>query len=73
VKPAPRLTLTTARIINVAAHEYAETQTDEFPSTGWADCAGSNIGDKCAWSARSATATFSVQLLWSNGANAKTR
>jgi serine protease len=34
----------------VGGHEYAETQTDPQPSSGWVDSSGSEIGDKCAWS-----------------------
>ncbi len=31
----------------VGGHEFAETETDIFPSTGWLDGSGSEIGDKC--------------------------
>lgn len=55
----------------VGGHEYAEAQTDPFPTTGWLDSSGSEIGDKCAWSSLSANITlgsnyFAVQPLWSN-------
>jgi hypothetical protein len=55
----------------VGGHEYAESITDPYPSTGWLDSSGSEIGDKCAWSSSSgdislSTGTFAVQPLWSN-------
>ncbi len=55
----------------VGGHEYAETQTDPQPSTGWTDSSGSEIGDKCAWSSLSTDITLSgsayaVQPLWDN-------
>lgn len=61
----------------VAGHEFAETETDPLPSSGWADIKGQETGDKCAWvesgSGRMhditlATGTFAVQTLWSNAA-----
>ena len=57
----------------VGGHEYAESITDPFPSSGWLDSGGSEIGDKCAWSSLSgnitlSTGTFAVQPLWSNAA-----
>jgi hypothetical protein len=33
----------------VGGHEYAETVTDPFPSSGWIDANGAENGDKCAW------------------------
>ncbi len=59
----------------VAGHEYAETVSDQFPSTGWLDANGAENGDKCAWiasgqgasaNATLSTGTFAVQSLWSN-------
>jgi hypothetical protein len=55
----------------VGGHEYAEAQTDPFPSSGWLDSSGSENGDKCAWSSSSTNITlggnpFAVQPLWSN-------
>jgi hypothetical protein len=55
----------------VGGHEYAETQTDPQPSTGWTDSSGSEIGDKCAWSSASTDitlngGTYAVQPLWDN-------
>lgn len=68
-----------AGITIVEGHEAAETITDPFPSTGWLDSSGSEIGDKCAWisSGQGASAdvtfpdgiTFPVQSLWSNAFN----
>ncbi len=67
-----------AGITIVAGHEAAETITDQFPSTGWLDSRGAEIGDKCAWisSGQGAssetmltTGTFPVQSLWSNAFN----
>ncbi len=68
-----------AGITIVEGHEAAETMTDQFPSTGWLDSSGSEIGDKCAWisSGQGASAnvtfpdgqTFPVQSLWSNAFN----
>lgn len=69
-----------AGITIVEGHEAAETITDQFPSTGWTDSSGSEIGDKCAWisSGQGASAdvtfpdgkTYPVQSLWSNAFNA---
>jgi len=63
----------------VGGHEYAETITDPFPSTGWIDGAGAENGDKCAWissgqgAAQNVTlsggASYPVQSLWSNAFN----
>jgi len=62
----------------VEGHEFGETISDQFPSTGWLDSGGSEIGDKCAWissgqgasaDVRLTTGTFPVQSLWSNAFN----
>ena len=63
----------------VGGHEYAETVTDPFPSSGWVDSRGSEIGDKCAWisspnqgASRNITLganDYAVQSLWSNAFN----
>jgi serine protease len=68
-----------AGISIVEGHEAAETITDQFPSGGWLDSSGSEIGDKCAWisSGQGASAdvtfpdgtTFPMQSLWSNAFN----
>src|SRR5258708_38095683 len=59
----------------VGGHEYAETVTDPFPSSGWLDGSGAENGDKCAWigSGQGAAAnislgtnSFAVQASWSN-------
>ncbi len=62
----------------VGGHEFAETETDIFPSTGWLDSSGRENGDKCAWISSGqgasaditlSTGTFAVQSLWSNAFN----
>ena len=63
----------------VAGHEYAETVTDPYPSSGWLDGRGAENGDKCAWisSGQGAASNinlggghnFAVQSLWSNAFN----
>ncbi len=62
----------------VGGHEFGETETDIYPSTGWTDSKGAENGDKCAWisSGQGASAnvslngaTFPVQSLWSNAFN----
>lgn len=68
-----------AGITIVERHEAAETITDQFPSSGWVDSSGEEIGDKCAWisSGQGASAdvivsdgnSYPVQSLWSNGFN----
>lgn len=58
----------------VAGHEYAEAQTDPFPSSGnygWVDSGGAENADKCAWSGSSANISlggnsYAVQPIWSN-------
>jgi hypothetical protein len=65
---------TDAGITIVEGHEFAETITDQFPSSGWLDGSGSEIGDKCAWNSATNNATFGlysypVQPLWSNAYN----
>jgi len=62
----------------VGGHEFAETETDIFPSGGWLDGSGAENGDKCAWISSGqgamanvtlSTGTFPVQSLWSNAFN----
>jgi len=58
------------------SHEYAETLTDPFPSSGWTDRHGSEIADKCenliggqpggSTYVTLATGTFAVQGIWAN-------
>ena len=60
-----------AGITIVEGHEFSETVTDPFPSSGWVDSSGAEIGDKCAWTAATSLqslngASFPVQPLWSN-------
>ncbi len=68
----------TAGITIVGGHEFGETESDIFPSTGWTDSSGAENGDKCAWisSGQGASASvslngasFPVQSLWSNAFN----
>jgi hypothetical protein len=63
----------------VGGHEFAESETDVNPPSGWTDTAGAETGDKCAWisigpgastDVTLSTGTFAVQSLWSNAANA---
>ena len=63
----------------VAGHEFAETETDPAPTTGWSDDRGQETGDKCSWiwagpgaihDITLSSGTFAVQSLWSNAANA---
>ncbi len=71
-----------AGITIVAGHEVAETITDPFPSTGWVDGGGAEIGDKCAWigtgkigAAQSLSmggAVYPLQSLWSNASSSCT-
>jgi len=67
-----------AGITIVEGHEFAESVTDPFPSSGWVDGSGAEIGDKCAWISSGqgasaditlSTGTFAVQSLWSNAFN----
>lgn len=60
-----------AGITIVEGHEFAETVTDPFPSSGWVDSSGAENGDKCAWTAATSNqslngVSFPVQPLWSN-------
>ncbi len=62
----------------VGGHEYGETVTDPYPSSGWLDSNGSENGDKCAWISSGqgaaadvslSTGSYAVQSLWSNAFN----
>jgi len=67
----------------VEGHEYAETLTDQFPSTGWVNRTGSSYNgqenaDECAWirsgqgaiaNVAMATGAFAMQSTWSNDTN----
>ncbi|HEX9076337.1 MAG TPA: hypothetical protein VF932_11195 [Anaerolineae bacterium] len=68
----------TAGITIVGGHEFAETETDIYPSSGWTDSRGAENGDKCAWISSGqgasanislSTGSFPVQSLWSNAFN----
>jgi hypothetical protein len=55
----------------ISGHEYAETQTDPVPGSGWLDSAGAENADKCIWDGASTNVTlgshdYAVQPLWSN-------
>lgn len=67
----------------VGGHEYAETVTDPYPTSGWwdpNDPYGGEIGDKCAWGGGNwggsdpygdvslSTGSFGMQSLYSNKA-----
>jgi serine protease len=67
-----------AGITIVGGHEFAETESDQFPNGGWLDGSGAENGDKCAWissgqgasaSVDMSGASFPVQSLWSNAFN----
>jgi hypothetical protein len=70
-------TLTDGRLLSgiesTETHEYAETVTDFWPTDGWYNARGGEIGDECenldAYETLT-TGTFDVQGLWSNKANA---
>jgi serine protease len=62
----------------VEGHEYAETLTDPYPSSGWIDSSGNENGDKCAWitlgqgasqNLTLSTGSFAVQSTWANDYN----
>jgi serine protease len=62
----------------VEGHEYAETLTDEFPSSGWYNNVNGENGDECAWISSGtgaasdvgmATGSFAMQSTWSNDTN----
>lgn len=70
-------TLTDGRLLDgiesTETHEYAETVTDFWPTDGWYNTAGGEIGDECVnldADLTLSTGTFDVQGLWSNSANA---
>ncbi|HEV2361791.1 MAG TPA: hypothetical protein VGS21_08825 [Acidimicrobiales bacterium] len=68
-------TLSPARMIDgyesTETHEYAETVTDTWPSRGWLDTSGNEIGDKCVnldAYLTIGTDKIDVQGIWSNKA-----
>ncbi len=52
-----------------SSHELCEAVTDPIPGQGWYDDANGEIGDICAWQTKT-LGGFTVQLEWSNKANA---
>ena len=62
-----------------ASHEYAETLTDPYPTSGWVDAKGNEIADKCDYLLATqpgaaiylplSTGSFDVQGIWANDAN----
>ena len=67
-----------AGVTIVGGHEFAESETDPLPNSGWLDGRGGENGDKCAWISSGqgaaagitlSTGTFAVQSLWSNAYN----
>lgn len=63
-----------AALANVTGHELAEAMTDPASPGAWYDSAGSENGDKCAWSFGAPSVTFTngsvwkIQGEWSNAA-----
>jgi hypothetical protein len=69
-------TLTDGRLLDgiesTETHEYAETVTDFFPTDGWYNTSGGEIGDECVnldARVKLTTGSFDLQGLWSNSAN----
>jgi hypothetical protein len=56
-------------LTSTSSHELCEAITDAIPGQGWYDDANGEIGDICAWKTKK-VGTFTVQLEWSNAANA---
>jgi hypothetical protein len=56
-------------LTSISSHELCESITDPVPGQGWYDDANGEIGDICAWQNKT-VGTYSVQLEWSNQANA---
>jgi hypothetical protein len=54
---------------STSSHELCEAITDAIPGQGWYDDANGEIGDICAWKTKK-VGTYTVQLEWSNRANA---
>lgn len=58
--------------VNLGSHELFEAISDPQPTSGWADGAGQEIGDKCAWDFSGGPVhlnnggTFEVQAEYSN-------
>jgi hypothetical protein len=58
-------------LTSTSSHELCEAITDPVPGAGWYDDVHGEIGDICAWRAKQLGA-YTVQLEWSNRANACT-
>jgi hypothetical protein len=58
-------------LTSTSSHELCEAITDAIPGQGWYDDANGEIGDICAWQTKTLGA-YTVQLEWSNHANACT-
>jgi hypothetical protein len=56
-------------LTSTSSHELCEAVTDPVPGQGWYDDANGEIGDICAWRTK-ALDGYTVQLEWSNNANA---
>jgi hypothetical protein len=56
-------------LTSTSSHELCEAITDPIPGRGWYDDANGEIGDICAWKTKK-VGTYTVQLEWSNRANA---
>lgn len=56
-------------LTSTSSHELCEAITDPIPGKGWYDDTNGEIGDICAWKTKT-IGNFTVQLEWSNKANA---
>jgi hypothetical protein len=56
-------------LTSTSSHELCEAITDAIPGQGWYDEVNGEIGDICAWKTKK-VGDFTVQLEWSNSANA---
>jgi hypothetical protein len=56
-------------LTSTSSHELCEAVTDPIPGQGWYDDVHGEIGDICAWRTKK-LGTYTVQLEWSNNANA---
>jgi hypothetical protein len=56
-------------LTSTSSHELCEAITDPIPGSGWYDDANGEIGDICAWKTKT-VGQYTVQLEWSNAANA---
>ena len=56
-------------LTTTSSHELSEAITDPIPGRGWYDDVHGEIGDICAWQTKT-IGSYTVQLEWSNKANA---